>query len=242
VDSGRHGQWDAGDGLDHGGAFVRGGNAVLSYDGSAFARSGVVLVSINYRLGIAGFAELDGAPPDRGLLDQLQALHWVQDNIAAFGGHPRRVTVFGESAGGISVATLLATPRAEGLFTRAIVQSGSPTCAVAKSDARFRDPSHAMAERWRAGGGQAYVYEFAWRTAVADLRACHALEIPFLFDNLDRVPAFTGGEGPAELAAEMQKAWVRFASSGDPGWAPFDADARSVRVFDSSGARAGAPV
>jgi len=371
----------------HGGAFVRGGNAVPSYDGRHFARSGVVLVSINYRLGISGFAELDGAPSNRGILDQLRALEWVRENIAAFGGDPDNVTVFGESAGAISVATLLASPLANGLFAKAVVQSGSPTCTVAPADARrvasefaevlgvpataaafsavepralqaaqdaveatfqqnpdparwgattarnglgimylmpvadgvvlesspltgvtgrrmadvplligttadefrvflarhgralseeslrtalaaaglepaeviaayragdqgrtpfdvlaavltdwgFRDGTYRLAQRWPEHGGRSYLYEFGWRTPVADLRACHALEIPFVFDTLDRGPGLTGTGAPADLATEMHRTWVRFAETGQPGWPPFDPDGPTVRVFDTEG-------
>jgi para-nitrobenzyl esterase len=112
-------------------------NGQLAYDGSQFARRGVVLVSINYRLGALGygvFRELIGEFPDQpgagnyGLLDQLAALRWVRDNIARFGGDPARVTIFGESAGGVSVCALVASPLARGLFAHAIVQSGA--CAL----------------------------------------------------------------------------------------------------------------
>src|SRR5580698_323486 len=106
----------------HGGAFANGNNVVPIYDGHAFARDGVVLVSINYRLGIDGFAYLPDAPANRGLLDQVAALEWVRDNIAAFGGDPARVTIFGESAGAMSVTTLLGMPAARGLFTGVIAQ------------------------------------------------------------------------------------------------------------------------
>src|SRR4051795_4741529 len=108
----------------HGGAFVNGSGAVPTYDGSAFARDGVVLVTINYRLGVDGFLQFpDDGPANRGLLDQVAALRWVQDNIAAFGGDPARVTVGGESAGAMSVGCLLAMPSAEGLFAQAVLQS-----------------------------------------------------------------------------------------------------------------------
>jgi para-nitrobenzyl esterase len=106
--------------------------------------------------------------------------------------------------------------------------------AAALTHSAFRAPSRAMAEQWRAAAACAYAYEFAWPTAVADLRACHALEIPFVFGNLDRTPVLIGGGAPAELAVEMQQAWVRFAESGDPGWAPYRPDGSTLRVFDAS--------
>ena len=80
-------------------------------------------VTVNYRVGFEGFGFLDGMPANRGLLDQVAALEWVRNNIAAFGGDPSQVTVFGQSAGGGSIAALLTMPRAAGLFHRAIVQS-----------------------------------------------------------------------------------------------------------------------
>jgi len=121
----------------HGGAFANGNSAVAMYDGWPFARDGVVFVSLNYRLGIDGFAFLPDAPPNRGLLDQVAALEWVRDNIAAFGGDPGNVTIFGESAGAISVTALLGMPRARGLFGRAIAQSGAAQFAADPADARL---------------------------------------------------------------------------------------------------------
>lgn len=109
----------------HGGAFVIGAGDVPLYDGSAFAKKGVVLVSINYRLGIEGFLKIPGVPTNLGIRDQIAALQWVQDNIAAFGGDRDNVTIFGESAGGMSVGVLVASPPAQGLFQRAIMMSGS---------------------------------------------------------------------------------------------------------------------
>jgi para-nitrobenzyl esterase len=109
----------------HGGGFVAGSTRSAMYDGSAFARDGVVLVTLNYRLGIAGFLDLPGAPANRGLLDVVAALRWVRENIAAFGGDPDNVTLFGQSAGATVVGGVLATAEAAGLFRRAIVQSGS---------------------------------------------------------------------------------------------------------------------
>ena len=95
------------------------------YDGSRFARDGIVCVSITYRVGAEGFLYLGEGDANRGLLDQIAALHWVQENITAFGGAPSNVTIFGESAGAMCVGMLLAMPRAEGLFRRAISQSGA---------------------------------------------------------------------------------------------------------------------
>jgi len=116
----------------HGGGFVNGGSSPAVYDGAAFARSGVILVSLNYRLGrfgsfaFPGLAGKNGEPAiaNFGLLDQIAALQWVKRNIAAFGGDPDNVTLFGESAGGMSVHLLIMSPAARGLFTRAIVESG----------------------------------------------------------------------------------------------------------------------
>lgn len=119
-----------------GGAFVRGANSIDVYDGSAFARDGVVVVGVNYRLGVSGFPVLPDAPTNLGIRDQLLALEWVQDNIAAFGGDPGNVTLFGESAGGMSVATLIASPPARGLFSRAVIQSGSGSAVGEPDDLR----------------------------------------------------------------------------------------------------------
>ncbi len=109
----------------HGGAFRNGTGMIPTYDGTHFARDGVVCVTINYRLGIEGFLYLGEGTANLGLLDQIAALQWVQENIAAFGGDPANVTIFGESAGGMSVTTLLALPRTRGLFRRVIAQSGA---------------------------------------------------------------------------------------------------------------------
>jgi para-nitrobenzyl esterase len=131
----------------HGGGHTSGAGSLAFYDGRSFARDGVILVTINYRLGLLGYfahpaltreAGPDGPLASYGTLDQLAALRWVQRNIAAFGGDPARVTVFGESAGAQSVLTLLATPAAKGLFARAIAQSAYiggtfPTLAEAEA-------------------------------------------------------------------------------------------------------------
>ncbi|MFI9760327.1 carboxylesterase/lipase family protein [Streptomyces sp. NPDC051963] len=108
----------------HGGAYMIGASGRPEYDGGRLARDGdVVVVTFNYRVAAEGFAQIEGAPANRGLLDQVAALEWVRDTIGAFGGDPDRVTVFGQSAGGGSVAALLAMPSAAGLFRRAVAQS-----------------------------------------------------------------------------------------------------------------------
>ena len=117
----------------HGGAFVLGAGSQTLYDGSGLARRGdVVIVTINYRMGALGFLRLRDrfgerltATGNEGLLDQIAALEWVREEIEAFGGDPGNVTIFGESAGAMSCATLLGVPRARGLFHRAILQSGA---------------------------------------------------------------------------------------------------------------------
>ncbi|GAA2087781.1 MULTISPECIES: carboxylesterase/lipase family protein [Brevibacterium] len=109
----------------HGGAFVHGSGAVPQYDGTAFARDGIVCVTLNYRLGAHGWLQLPDGPANIGLRDQIAALTWVRENIAAFGGDPERVTIGGESAGAMSVGALLASPAASGLFRGAILQSGA---------------------------------------------------------------------------------------------------------------------
>jgi para-nitrobenzyl esterase len=116
----------------HGGSNRVGSASESAYDGSALARRGVVVVTINYRLGALGFmshAELTSESPHHasgnyGLLDQIAALEWVRANIAGFGGDPARVTVFGESAGSINTGLLLCSPLSKGLFARAIMESG----------------------------------------------------------------------------------------------------------------------
>lgn len=116
----------------HGGGFVLGGGSAPIYDGTLFARRGdVVVVTINYRLGALGSldaTELGGGDDEGGnlqLRDQLAALRWVRDNIESFGGDPENITVFGESAGGMSIGALLGAPAARGLIRRAILQSGA---------------------------------------------------------------------------------------------------------------------
>ena len=110
----------------HGGGFDSGSSSLPRFDGAALAQHGVVLVSFNYRLGRLGFLALPGAPSANfGLLDQIAVLNWVRRNIAVFGGDPDRVTIFGESAGGISVDALMVSPLSMGLFKGAISEFGA---------------------------------------------------------------------------------------------------------------------
>jgi para-nitrobenzyl esterase len=162
----------------HGGSFVNGSGSVAEYDGTAFARDGIVCVTINYRLGAEGFLLLDGDPDgtaNLGLLDQIAALQWVQENIGAFGGDPQRVTIAGESAGAMSVATLLAMPLAEGLFAQAIAQSGTTTATLTAEDGRL----------------------------VAD-RLTHELGVPAVHDAIVAVPRETLTRAAAALVEQVQ--------------------------------------
>jgi len=368
----------------HGGSFTSGSGSIPGYDGTRFARDGVVLVTINYRLGADGFLWFGEGVPNLGLLDQVAALAWVRDNIAGFGGDPGNVTVFGESAGAMSVCTLLAMPAAKGLFHRAIAQSGAAHSFVSAATARlvgvrlaailgvaptreavagvpverllaaqtrvaqevsakprpalwgevarnlmpfepvvdgdvlpvapidavaagagaevdvligtnteearlFLVPTgmikkvnplvaHLGAVRYglRAGtgvrryranrpgatagdvlaavvtdwyyripalrfaeahGGSTHVYEFAWRSPAFDgaLGACHVVELPFVFDNLDdpALTAITDGHAPQGLADTVHRAWVAFATDGDPGWPAYRPDHRIAMRFDT---------
>ena len=366
------------------------------YNGDAFARDDVVLVSVNYRLHAFGFLYLDelfdGAvgTGNLGIFDQIAALEWVRDNIASFGGNPDNVTIFGQSAGAMSVATLMATPAANGLFRRAIAQSGAAHHNLSREGARritlrmldlfgvmpgdwdglrdvaadrvveaatkvrtearrllggegssgmafmpvvdgttrtalpweliragsakdidllvgtcvdemrlfvFGDPSagqaqltdnmversvaalapgaervlavyatgrsddspaalladvagdHAftipavrLAEVQAEHHGNVYMYRFSWPTPVMGgvLGACHVLDIPFVFETLDRCPELVGRQPPTELAAVVHAAWIRFARSGNPNgedlpdWPPYEWSHRRMMQFDAS--------
>ncbi|MFE1176709.1 carboxylesterase/lipase family protein [Streptomyces sp. NPDC058773] len=376
----------------HGGGFLNGSGGAALYDGGGFARDGVVLVTLNYRLGAAGWLDVPGAPANRGLLDVIAALGWVRENISGFGGDPDDVTVCGQSAGAMIVAALLAAPPAAGLFRRAISQSGSGRCAFAPEQAgrvtralaaslgiapvadafaeipderlvsavaglgpvdvagdghydtslgsspfkpvidgavlhqqpvsavaggsgsavdlligtnaeeanlytvptgraarlteaevaaaaarRHPDPAALVAaQRARrpeaspgellAGlvtdaftessrqladahaawpGAGTYAYLFRWRSTAfgGSLGACHCVELPFVFDRTG-LPGLRGpqallgdGELPPDLAPDMHRAWVRFATSGDPGWRRYRTGDRAVLAIDGRGMR-----
>jgi para-nitrobenzyl esterase len=157
----------------HGGAFLVGSGATPVYNGADLAARGdVVVVTLNYRLGALGFAQLGLArrgvlreSTNLGLRDQIAALEWVRDNVARFGGDPACVTVFGQSAGGMSVGSLLGAPRARALFRRAICQSGA--CDHVLS----RDAGRAVAERFLAALGDPSFEELAQVPLDAVLRA-----------------------------------------------------------------------
>jgi para-nitrobenzyl esterase len=143
----------------HGGSLFAGAGRQAMYDGAAMARRGIVVVSINYRLGILGYLAhpaLSAESPvhvsgNYGLLDQIAALRWLQRNIRSFGGNPANVTVAGESAGGLSVMYLMAVPQARGLFAKAIMQSAYMISAPELRGSRYGGPSAEDVGAWLAG-------------------------------------------------------------------------------------------
>lgn len=170
----------------HGGRYLEGNTANPHQDGAILARTGVVMVSLNYRVGVEGFACIAGAPNNRGLLDQIAALHWVHDNIAAFGGNPANVTVFGQSAGGGGVASLLVMPAAKGLFHRAIAQS---------------PPGTFFTENLATTVAGEIAAELGARATVAELQQLspHTL-VNASLGLLRRMPDFVNAWGPMALA------------------------------------------
>lgn len=191
----------------HGGGFVTGSSQAALYDGRAFSRDGVVLVTLNYRLGISGFLDVPGAPRNRGLLDVLAALRWVHDTISVFGGDPANVTLFGQSAGATLIGALLATPEATGLLRQAVMQSGSGTGAFTPEQAAR--VTHAAAAEWGVqptADGLADIPDEQFITVLPtlaglDLRTATAADplvglSPFSLV-LDRQPADALANGPA---------------------------------------------
>ena len=170
----------------YGGGFSFGSTSTPVHNGEHLARKGVVLVSINYRVGTLGFLahpELSaesksGVSGNYGLLDQIAGLKWVQKNISAFGGDPENVTIFGESAGGISVSMLCASPEAKGLFSRAISQSGGnfgPTRPVTYPGENMK----MLADAEKAG---VQYLKNAGVSTIADARNLMPSELPFAWD------------------------------------------------------------
>lgn len=374
----------------HGGGYTSGSGGFICYDGLQLAaRHDVVLITVNHRLSALGYLYLEGCAGEQlasasnlGNLDIIAALEWVRDNVAAFGGDPGNVTIFGQSGGAGKVSSLMAMPAARGLFHRAIVQSGAAVKGLSREAAtetartylarlglqpeqadelrrlpveqllaatdtgngppldfapvvdgrtlptdpfdpvapelsahvplligstetevtffahQLTDPIEAeelrtrlkeqvlpgasaaqiesLISAYRAGRPQAsntdlyliiasdvfrvgllteaerkaaqgaapvYHYYFTWRSPVREgkLRSFHALEIPFVFDNVDATPSLTGsGEEQRLLATRMASAWAAFARTGNPGcaqlpaWPAFDATRRATMIFDSS--------
>ena len=161
----------------HGGGWQIWSGSMASFDGTALARKGVIVVTLNYRLGPLGFLahpELDAESPGHvsgnyGLLDQMAALRWVQANIAAFGGDPKRVTIFGQSSGASAVAYLTVSPLAKGLFQRAIIESSSMAAGTGGTG-----PTATLATTEE--GGKRMVAELG-APSVAALRAMPAAEM-----------------------------------------------------------------
>lgn len=188
----------------HGGALVFGAGSQPLYDGSALATRGAVVVTLNYRLGPLGFfdhpalAGTSGGDVNFGLLDQIAALEWVRKNIAAFGGDPGNVTVFGESAGGQSVLALFASPKARGLFQRGIVQSayGIPSASRAKA----RTVSTKVAASLGVSGANA---------TASQLRAIPAQRFGASFqgEDMSLAPGFVSGDNvlPEPILETFQK-------------------------------------
>ncbi|WP_071288388.1 carboxylesterase/lipase family protein [Mycolicibacterium llatzerense] len=169
----------------HGGRYLEGHSANAHQDGALLAAAGVVVVSLNYRVGMEGFARIAGAPNNRGLLDQIAALQWIHDNVGAFGGDPGNVTVFGQSAGGGSIAALLTMPASAGLIQRAIVQSLPGTFFTENLAAEV------CAEIAAELGAQATVAELQRFSPHSLVAAGHAL--------LEKMPAFVDSWGPMAL-------------------------------------------
>ncbi len=213
----------------HGGAFIQGSGSLPFYEGAALARQGVVVVTINYRLGVLGFfayPELSKQSPGEpaanfGLMDQIAALIWVRDNIASFGGDPRSVTIFGESAGAMSVYDLMISPPARGLFARAIAESGP-----------ILGPPRTLAQLERAGLERAK----AWGAAnLKELRAlpAQALRGAGLRDSAPVIDGKYVPEAPRAAFAAGRQAAVPFLVGANS----YEASLMSVLGLNTDGQR-----
>ncbi|HZY79562.1 MAG TPA: carboxylesterase family protein [Cyclobacteriaceae bacterium] len=186
----------------YGGGFNSGGSAVPIYDGEALASKGIVFVSINYRVNTFGFfahpglskESVHGVSGNYGLLDQIAALKWIQENITAFGGDPSNVTIGGQSAGSMAVVSLVASPLAKGLFNKAIAQSGAGLLKGSPSAKFYRDLGEAETEGAKAAGDS---------LSVADLRKMTSQEV---FDKIKvrNGPIVDGYVLPESLPAIFQ--------------------------------------
>jgi para-nitrobenzyl esterase len=168
----------------YGGGFVNGGSSPSVYDGSAFARQGVIMVSFNYRLGRFGFfahpsltAAKEGPLGNYAYMDQIAALKWVKQNIAAFGGDAGNVTIMGESAGGASVLSLMASPPAQGLFNKAIVMSGGGRSLIGGRPLSSGTPEQPSAEEVGVNFAKSVGIEGTGAQTLAALRALPAEKI-----------------------------------------------------------------
>jgi len=362
----------------HGGSYGWGGTADPIYDGESFVRkqSDIVLVTVGYRVGLMGFVDFSEVPggeafpdaPNLGLLDQIEALRWIQKNIAAFGGNPDNITIFGESAGGGSVSLLPIIPAAKGLFKRVIAESGSVALTFSKEECRaftkqllkeanadsmqdlmnmtecelmrvnekvnsinnfpqrdgnlipldpylpyeqgetsdidiligtnanemnywvgevggivpycftmpikfendlkilsmnernrvqlfmnnlkghnkwrmtefynelmFRLPAVHQAEEHAKNGGKAYMYYWTVPSVIPLRKACHAVELAYVFGNLNE-SIYTGQRADEELSDTVMQLWTNFARTGDPStdklqWKPYDKSHRFTMVL-----------
>src|SRR5947207_8020503 len=189
----------------HGGAFVFGSASQSEFSGVEFAKQGVVLVNFNYRLGRLGhfaFPALSREHPEDlkgsyAYMDQIAALKWVRQNIAAFGGDPNNVTIFGESAGGVSVHTLLTSPLSRGLFQKAIIESGGGRDGVLTGRAMRENRSEPSAEAIGVNFARRYGIEGEDAAALARLRALSAAEI------VDRGQESAGRGGPVTYSGPI---------------------------------------
>ena len=180
----------------HGGALIDGFGDNPLYDGASLARKGVVVVTINYRLNVFGYfahEELNeespqGASGNYGTLDQVQALRWVQENISAFGGDPHNVTIWGESAGALSVSHLMATPLSTGLFHRAIMVSAYMPPSLLMSQGRFEETSYRSCGKGSGVSQGAILEEAAGLTSLAGLRALPAAELMKVYRSVGFYP------------------------------------------------------
>lgn len=207
----------------HGGGFTFGASSQPEYEGTELARQGVVAVTINYRLGPLGFlahpglnAESDaGVSGNYGLLDQIEALKWVQRNIAAFGGDPDNVTIFGQSAGSRSVSLLTLSPQARGLFRRAIAQSGGPIIGSEYLSPAFNGDmasvsamGRTLGERLGCAGKPDEMACMRFKSATEVLQAT-ATETSIFKDGLFFAPVFDGVVLPRDPAAALADAGAR---------------------------------
>ena len=226
----------------HGGAFVLGSGSTGLYDGSQLARSGdAVVVTFNYRLGALGFLDatslVPGGVANAGLRDQIAALAWVRDNIEAFGGDPENVTIFGESAGGMSVGTLLGTPAAQGLFRRAICQSGAAHNVSSRRKARR------VAETFvrELGGGDVSALERAPTSGVLAAQRETALRLGIAHGELPWQPSVDGDLLPVPpleaIASGLARDVALLAGTNRDEWRLFMLGDPKGRRLDDAGLR-----